>query len=220
MALHIPTRYITVMNKIVSLPDAAVDELVNALESSSITSKPEELAALIADRVPSIPKDDLSGIVDVAYALYHVREFSELNPSSFLNELVEGVRQQAKPEIPDNGVSLLRERFRRLLRIKTLETISKALKLQRDGERIYCEAKIVSDIRPVFSDDVTAKPLAAVITHTLEVAYHENGEHEEFFIVLDQEDLDALDEVIERAKAKHETLVKFLAESHLPRLGV
>src|SRR5882724_6916138 len=213
MALNIPSRYLPVMNKIVKLPDAAVDELIKALEDSSVTSKPDELAALIADRVPSIPKDDLTSILDGAYALYHVREFSEISRSKFLNELVDGIREQSKPQIPESEKPRLLARFQRLLKIEKLETISKAIKLQRDVERIYCESRIISDIRPVCGDDVDVRPEAAVITHTLKISYHENGDHKEFFVVLDGVDLEGLYETVERAKSKSETLTKFLEES-------
>jgi hypothetical protein len=220
MALPIPKKYIPEMNKIRNLPDSAVGELVRALESSSIVSDPEELAANIAAHVPSIPKGDLNGIVDFIYGLYHVREFSELSKSNFLTELIEGVLEHLKPKEAESGILKLREKFRRLLSIDNLDTISKAINLQRGGERLYCVATILSDIRPVFGHDVKSKPAAAVITHTLKIAYHETGDHKEFFVVLDDVDLSKLEEVIKRAKLKSKTLKQLLEESDLPQLGI
>jgi hypothetical protein len=220
MPLDIPKRYIPVLNDIRSLPDAAVTELLQALESSSITTTPDDLAAHIVESVPSIPKEKLERIVDTLYSLYHVREFSEFNRASFLTELVEGLRRNEKLEISDAELPSLQERFKKLLSIKTLESISKAIGLQRDGERLYCESKIISDIRPVFGEDVKSRPVAAAVTHTLKISYHEDGDHKQFFVILDDVDLDELQEIVERAKTKAGTLSDFLAESKLARLGI
>jgi hypothetical protein len=220
MALRIPNRYVPILEEIKNLPEAAADELIQALESSSVTSSPDEMATQIAERVPSIPLEELKSIVDVLYSLYHVRVFSDINRNAFLTELVEGVRMSAKHKIPDGNIPALRERFKSLLSIRTLESISKAIGLQRDGERLYCEAKILSDIRPVFGEDVKSKPVAATITHSLKISYHENGDHKEFFVVLDEVDLQELQATIKRAKTKAETLTEMLTESKIPRLGI
>jgi hypothetical protein len=92
--------------------------------------------------------------------------------------------------------------------------------LQRDGERLYCEAKIISDIRPVFGAKPTARPIGAVVTHMLKCAYHEVGEHREFHVVLDGIDLELLADVVHRALLKDRTLRSLLEEMRLPDLGI
>jgi hypothetical protein len=98
--------------------------------------------------------------------------------------------------------------------------MSKAIRLQRDCERLYCGARIISDIRPVFGDSVEELPVSAVITHTLKLGYDEMREHKEFFIVLDEADLDALQDVLERAKVKGDTLTEVLNSAKIPRLEI
>lgn len=102
--------------------------------------------------------------------------------------------------------------------IEALRTVAKAARLQRDGERLYCTAKILSDIRPVFGKDPTQAPVGAVLTHTLRIGYHEGKEHKEFHIVLDSNDLDALGKAVQRAKAKDKTLREFLKTANLRNL--
>lgn len=221
MALAIPTRYLPPIQKLVALPDNSVDELIQAIASTDITAKSKEMAARVADHIHGIKREDLDEIVDLIYSLYHVREYSELSKNRFVSELVEGVREHAKEPIAESKVPHLVERFQRLLQIGTLESITKAITLQRDGERLFCDAKILSDIRPVFGEDVAARPKAAVITHTLKLSYHEEGDHKTFFIVLDEVDLDDLSSVIERAKTKGETLSGLIEkELSVPKLGV
>jgi hypothetical protein len=221
MALQIPKQHLPAIGKILKLSDMAVEELIAALSSATITAEAPAMSEKIAELVPSIPSEDLAGIVDTLYSLYHVREFSEVRSARFVRDLVETLLQNPdfdlkKPE----DASITGKRFKQLLNVRTLNTLSKAIRLQRDGERIYCDAKIISDIRPVFGDDVEERPTSAVISHVLKLGYHETGEHKQFFIVLDEQDLDDLQEVIERAKAKSDTLTELLSSAGLPRLGI
>jgi hypothetical protein len=50
------------------------------------------------------------------------------------------------------------------------------------------------------------EPYGAVIVHLLKLSYHEDGDHKEFFVALDDADLKHLKEVIERAERKAKTL--------------
>jgi len=154
--------------------------------------------------------------VSVLYSLFYVREFSGVSPSRFLTDLMEEVQGV----IPDTAAwPGARARLEALLEIETLNTLSKAIGLQRDGERLYCDSKILSDIRPVFLSDASMRPRGAVITHTLKIGYHEGKEHKEFFVVLDMEDLEELRDVIERAHVKSQTLSGLLEDAKLSDLG-
>jgi hypothetical protein len=220
MALQIPIRYVQALNDIRNLPVSAVDELARALASVSIVSSSSDMAARITESVPNVPTERLEPIVDALYSMYHVREFSEMNRSSFLNELTESLREQLKPKIADAELATVKEKFKKLLSIDTLDSLSKAVRLQRDEPRVFCASKIISDIRPVFGDNVKARPVAATITHTLKLSYHEDGDHKEFYIVLDEVDLSELEKTVKRAKTKADTLSQVLIDSSIPRLGI
>jgi hypothetical protein len=131
-----------------------------------------------------------------------------------------GIKEIPDSRKSDTDLESIKERFQKILSIDTLNSLSKAIGLQREGERLYCDAQIFSDVRPVFGKDVSQDPTAAVITHTLKIGYHDGRGHQEFFLVLDQEDLGNLQEVIERASAKSETLDRLLHRLELPRLGI
>jgi len=64
----------------------------------------------------------------------------------------------------------------------------------------------MTDIRPIFGDDATEVPAAAVLTHMLKIQYYHNGEPNDFFVVLDNLNLWTLRQVIERAEEKAATL--------------
>jgi hypothetical protein len=220
VALQIPSQYLPAIGKIAKLSNGPTEELIAGLSSAKISREPLVMAERIAASTPGIPLQDLSDILDGLYALYHVREFSEVSSTHFLNDLIEALSKSQVFGLEKPATSELREKFRRLLNVDKLNALSKAIRLQRDGERLFCEAKILSDMRPVFGEDTATRPLSAVITHTLKISYHEGSDHKEFFVVLDEEDLSALQTVISRAQVKSGTLTELLEGSGVPRLGI
>ena len=102
-----------------------------------------------------------------------------------------------------------------------LKVISKANRLQSGGKYLYCNAQILSDIRPVFNEDPNEQPVGAVITHTLKIVQHvgTSTRMEESYIVLDSQDLEDLKDIVMRASAKDKTLRALLKSTNLPNLG-
>ena len=117
------------------------------------------------------------------------------------------------------SLSEIKGRFEVLLNVEALTTVYKAVGLQREESNLYCDSKVLSDIRPVFGKEV-GRPAGAVITHTLKIGFHEgkSGSHRDCYIALDSEDLDGLAEAIERAQSKDKALRELLAEIKLPDL--
>jgi hypothetical protein len=221
MALNIPEDRIQAIRKIVALSDASAGELEEALKSSEFTPDSDAMAEQIRERVNTIPFDELKDITDALYGLYWVREFSGVSQPQFLSDVIASVRNNTELAIDIKAIPSIKTRFKRLLSIESLSIISKAIGLQRDGERIYCEAKIISDIRPVFTKDPKHRPVGAVLGHTLKISYHDGtAGHKDFFVVMDRIDLENLKKVVDRAHAKCEALAELLAEVDLPDLGL
>jgi hypothetical protein len=154
--------------------------------------------------------------------MYRIREFANVDLSRFLDDLIDGIATSNYPELSFNDIEFdeIRIRFQKLLNIENLKTLSKAFRLQSDGERLYCSSKILSDLRPVFSEDASTRPSGAVITHTLKIVHHIGKELEEFHVVLDSHELEVLKEVIIRACVKDKTLRALMKEANLTDLGV
>ena len=86
-----------------------------------------------------------------------------------------------------------------------------------EQERLFCEARILSDCRPIFDRRPSDGPIALAIVHTLKISYHRGGaDLEEFFVALDTEDLQTLKSVILRAEEKQAALRIFAEKAALP----
>lgn len=218
MALDIPKDDAGAIATIKELRPASVEKFISALRDAPLISNPKEMTAHLAKRLPSIPIARLAPVVETLYTLYQIRELSGVKHQRFLEDLMDGIRNSRELQLAPKDLAKLRSLLERLMSMDTLNTIAKAARLQRDGERLYCNAKILSDMRPVFGKDPTVRPVGAVLTHTLKVGYHEGRDHREFLLILDSSDLVALAEVIQRAQAKDKTLRELLKSVKLPSL--
>lgn len=215
MALDISERQAGYIAAIQKLRSASMEQLILALANAPPTSNPKKMADRIAEQVPSVPVERLGGMLDTLYTLYHIRELSGVQHPQFLEDLIEGLRKDRNVQLTEGQLKRFRAVLERLMDIETLKPIAKAARLQRDGERLYCTSKTLSDIRPVFENDPTNRPLGAVLTHTLKISYHEGSNHREFHVVLDSNDLEQLAEVVQRAKDKDKTLRELLESTGL-----
>jgi hypothetical protein len=222
MPLNIPKRDSVGIASIIQLPASSVDDLIKAMVNAPGLAEPSDMAKYISDEVLSIPSDKLDIIINTLYNIYRVREFADVNLSSFLDDLVDGISTSNYPELSIKDIEpyIIRSRFENLLDIENLKIISKAFRLQSDAERLYCSSKILSDLRPVFSEDPKIRPSGAVITHTLKIVHHLGKELEEFRVILDSHELELLKEVIIRAYEKDKTLRALMKEVDLKDLGV
>ena len=220
MALEIPKEDAGSITAIQALSAASSEKLLSALAAAPLAPDPHAMAANIAARVPSIPKERIIRVLETIYTLYHIRELAGVEHSQFLDDLMEAIQKSPGLKLQQKDAPKLRSLLGKLLNIESLNMVAKAGRLQRDGERLYCTAKILSDIRPVFGSDPATGPVGAVLTHTLKIGYHEGKEHREFHVVLDSSDLDGLDEVVHRAQAKDTSLRDLLKSARLPNLDI
>lgn len=219
MPLNIPPEDRGAIATIKSLSPSSLDQFVAALRAAPPVSNPQEMAEHIAKQVPTIPAAKLFSVLDTLYSLYYMRDLSGVSPATFLDDLMDGISRNRELKPTAKDIPKLRSLLEKVLSVDSLNTVSKAARLQRDGERLYCTAKILSDIRPVFGSDATGRPAGAVLTHTLKLGYHEGKDHREFHVVLDSDDLEALADVVQRAQSKDKTLRNLLREAKLPNLG-
>ena len=121
----------------------------------------------------------------------------------------------------DEFQSQLAQRVVEVLDCPNVRLAGKALELGSIRERVFGFAEIHTDLRPVFgehSGDLLAE--GGVLAHVLRLHHiSSEGSHEDFYVALDDEDLEILRDVIDRAEKKSETLRRQLHEAGLRLVG-
>jgi hypothetical protein len=227
--LNIPERYRAGVSKIRRLDDRTVQEIKKALdqagnESASKNSAgveasrdPDDIAIAAMRSVASVNTAEFAQIAESLAGLYTARSMRDVPTEEFLDSVCDAMEALPQDELrlPHAEREQFKNKLRPLLSSEFFSIVAKAYDLVTE-ERTFCSARILTDLRPVFSARVEDGPQAMVVMHTLKLVYHEGSRrHEEFFVALDAEDLRTLRKVVDRAEAKAEALRPALKDMRL-----
>lgn len=127
--------------------------------------------------------------------------------------LATGVSRSLDLDLTVEAREHLSDRLAQLLAAKSLVTTASALDLLTQHERNYQTARIISDVRPIFTDSVEAPPSGAVIVEMLQIrTWDRDGAAGSVYIAMDEADLTELREVVDRALKKTSTLRDSLSD--------
>ena len=194
-----------------------MDTLVLALKDAPVSASNKERALQVAAKVGGVDPDDLDLILRTLDSLYYVRAHLEAPLEKFVADVLVALRAAGTTGfLATENEQLLRSRLTALLSIASLAVSAKAQVLQRDYSYLFHDAKIITDLRPVFGQNTTDPPHGMILDHTLKLVYHEGlGGHKELYLALDSSDLIELKKVIERAEEKEQVLRTLLASKDL-----
>lgn len=202
---------------VVALSHEEWDELISALENVTPTLFIRELADQISEKT-RFDNMQTTDMVALLASLYQTRDSADETIETFVQDLCETAKDLRADEDDDRPVNW--ETFRRKLGEalqleEPLGITAKAAGVAAGHQRMYAEARILTDIRPVFHSDPDKKPVAAFMYHNLCLSYYEGGDRKNLYIMLDSEDIESLRAAIERASRKESTLSKLLQETSL-----
>ncbi len=210
--VRIPEQHYSAFTRLANLPAARFEALIAALRRATPALTSGDLSREIAAAADVNP-DDAGEIIPMAVSLYAVREDMQLPISEFVGVIAEALEQIPAEALASfaNNRQQLEERLRTLLHVDgALSVIAKAHTLSTEYEHTFLDARIISDVRPLFADDPEVHPQAAVIVHTLKLAYFEGYERREFFVSLSTADIRRLHAVLSRAERKAESIESLL----------
>lgn len=210
--LKIPERAREGLANILSLDAETYKKLVNVLASAkpkmSIRSFINSVAASVDDR-------RIRPILDALIGLYVLLAHEGLDRIRVVESIQDAMEAENKSELhpKDGNWDDFKQRLQELLGFPgTLGITAKALDVFTAHEHVYCEteSRILTDIRPVFTDNLSGVPTTATIVHTLKIAYHEGGAVKEVYIAMDSRDVRQLRGFLDRADAKAKSLKSLL----------
>lgn len=209
-SLAVPPAYREALRDLANLDEAASQQVVANVAALPAYSAVPEIDAAVREALDESHRDDAGSIVA---SLLSVR--GQLRGSS-TDEIAGALSRSPHLELDTESRDRLRGRVSELLQSAAFSTTSVAVDLQTQHERNYQSARILTDLRPVFGDDLEANPSGAVIVEVLQLqTWTRSGESDAVFVAMDEHDLVQLQGVVERALKKTETLRGFLEQHGL-----
>jgi len=205
--------------KTLDLSNTQFEQLISCL-SQAPTRSLKELQNSAVGKVSGVSPDDLADIVSTVFSLNVVKAQAELSAKRFAADVIEALGEAGTVDRAGASLASMQANLERILSIDPLINISKGIGLLAEQPRTFCDSRILTDLRPVFHDDSSQPAVGAVIIHSLKIEYHEDGEHKEFFVALDSDDIENLVQVLKRASTKANSLRTLMAEARLPNFNI
>lgn len=209
-ALRIPRQALEDVRVLLSLDLEARTKLVSALESAPRFAPVSSLVPKVRDALGS--SNDRSGRILLAI----LSAVAQVEPPDWPTKRV--AEEIVKAEGLDlEGVSDrdATEFLVQVMELPSMVTSAKASDLLTEYDRIFGDARIVTDIRPIFMEDPHEMANGAIIVSTLKVQYQDSRGVSNFYVALDTRDLVALKKVVDRALSKIDTVKEELDRAEL-----
>lgn len=149
-----------------------------------------------------------SELAAAVMGLHYLYSAASWDREDFLKELLSVLYQREVDSTFD--IERFLENVNILLNIQSLRTSVKSYTLSAEVEQAFLSARIVTDIRPVFGEELLQPLLGCVVLHSIKTIIKSNNEQRSLFISADTSDLISLREEIDRAIRKAEVLTNLI----------
>lgn len=215
-SLKIPDRYKPGLVILAQLPDDPYRELLSAVQRAPKSfSNIRELVSWLSPEIKGVGSEDLSKVVNSISSLYRLASRRRVAIPKLAIDVLEGAQEGINGFKVAEGVDFI-GRLTALLEQEAFDLVSfKARELQGESERTLCEARVLTDVRPIFGEKIEDSPTGMIITHTLKLVYHEMTGHKELYVALDDDDIASLTKILQRAGDKARSLRALLTAKDL-----
>jgi hypothetical protein len=215
----IPEDDVSKLEKIGDMGEVEFASVVGAMRETAPSVLPGGYAAALLKKNPALKEAGVNSILTVVLSLSRAKEASGMDFEKVVELVTQFLTEAHSGRFPAEKLSRLRKRIQILFEAGTAITVgARSLNLLTACEHLFTDARIFSDIRPVFGDPVESA--GAVIIHNLRISFRQNDETQEFFVALDNNDLERLKAVIDRAEKKTKTMIALLERSKVPFFDV
>jgi hypothetical protein len=206
--ITIPERELPGLRAIAHTDILLLERLAEALPQEPPTVDPDPLARAVAART-GVDAAVVERVVPALWRLALVQRRFEVAPDDFLRTLSARLSELGPERWSANDAEAWAQRQNAISRMLVsdgpLATGAKAADLLMEQQLVFCTARILSDLRPVFNE--AAEALQGFLPfHTLAVTYHEGGETKTIYFAMDASDLKRLARQIDRAQRKERIL--------------
>jgi hypothetical protein len=213
--LRIPDAYASSLAEFLRLSPEELAAFLGALRDEKPTLRESDLARSIEGRL-SLGGTKVREIVRLLASLYVAQDQTEEEVGDFVVALRSAAESSGKDDLqPADWTAYQNAIIEALSSDTALAVAAKAADVMNDHAKVYCHARILTDLRPIFESNVEQAPAALVIIHTLKIVYHEEGEHKEFFVALDSNDVLQLADLLDRAFKKEDSLKALCAAKEI-----
>jgi len=215
MSYSIPESDVPAVKRFLTLSDEQANALSKAIERAAPAPMPSFVEVVI--KKSGLNHNTVGDIIRLLLKMYSLHDREQSSVEDFAKTILESFRAIDGIQIKDEAKTF--ERIKCFLSFeRTMGLSMKAASLAMEHDRNFCSAHVFTDVRPVFSNDLS-KPEGAVIVHNLNISYHEGKQHREFYVALAPNELKEVADAVSRAMQKDKAMKSLLRKSGLQYFG-
>jgi len=225
MALKVPPQHIAGIKALLELPDDKVESFLAALDAAGPQFNIEDLSSIVSSAT-QIPKQIVQSSIEAIASLYWTFEPAPINRlETFLDKGVYQALKRAEVFSTEGENSqwpkLKKFLLAALSHERTLGTTVKAGPVLTEHERIFDGIRVMTDLRPIYHIDVSEKPDAALVIHTMKITQRDKQRnYSDLYFAMDSNDIKVLKEALERAQKKEIALRELMKDTGVKVLDV
>jgi hypothetical protein len=212
ISLSLPPIVTTALPILIGLPGndfAKLDEILRGVPPRLYR---KDVVDYILSKLDASEKTSFGQIPQAIASLHDGLLETDLSAREFIDAVVHEYERSSP--LNDEARRTLDERLQTILNAPTLRLSSRARNVLFEQERTFQEARVVTDVRPLFSEE-EAQLDAAVVVHNLRIEYSEAQTSKRFYVALDNKDIASLIDVLHRAQLKVNRLQAFLGTTNV-----
>jgi hypothetical protein len=208
--LFLPSEFKRALTALSTISEEAIKELADLLDQTQAEVFPADEAERLSEGVKKSKPEDARAITELLMSLWYSQSATKRSNDDIAAELIrEFASSDEAKAFREEQLQTIRTRLSRLLNNPRLLNAQNASSLLLDHERIFSRARVLTDLRPVFGGGAAETITGGLVVHTLKVSFYKaDGSTDEFFVALDDDDIDQLSEVLTRAKSKGMQITK------------
>lgn len=202
-SIVIPQSESEIFNELANLPIEEFEEIGRRINSLSLIDK----LTVVDLKIALEDKKDYSRII---FGLFYGFISFENNSDFFLTELYKSYEITSK-DIKRINKEDFKKKFGHIFHSQSpIFKILSSKYYSSEVQILFLDAKIITDVRPIFSYDNGDEIIGSIVINQLKIIFEEQGEKEELYINLGRNDLVDLKEKLEKAIMKNEVISKKL----------
>ena len=202
----IPRQFIKGFENIIKLSEEQVSLFADALKEQKPGENLKNVFEKTKGFLNSFSEQDIHGMISAMVSIVEIFEKAKRNIDVFTTDFSDSYLASSADYTAEDREVLKRHLSILLAGYDSVRITAKAQDIILSNKHNFSNARIISDIRIVFDEQVNDNKKIAVVVHNLKLEYSEDAENKEFFISLDLSDLKELKRVIDRAILKDEVI--------------
>lgn len=198
----IPSNYIPGFESIINLDTTQLDNLTKIIAEIKIGERFDSLINRASNSLKPLSEVEIGNIIRSLVSLVEIFDSSNRDIEKFSTDFSKAYLESKSDATKVEEGKLKANLSKLLSKYDTIRITSKAIDIIQENPVNFRKARIISDIRLVFEDDLESEKKYAVVVHSLKLECYNTDGDVTFFAAMDLDDLKKMRDVIDRAIKK------------------